>query len=110
MDAGTKQAPESPRVIAEIWRSLGSIESSIATQGKQVETMHKAMFIGNGRRSIFDQLIDHDNKINRLLGFTREQKKHSIKVAGYSTLSLTALILALKLAAYLLTGHWPNVP
>jgi hypothetical protein len=108
--AGTSRAPESPRIIAEIFRSLGSIESSIKTQSQQIDTMHKAIFIGNGRKSIFDWLVDHENKINRLLGHTREQKRHSLKVAGFSTLSFTAVILALKLIVFLLTNHWPTIP
>jgi hypothetical protein len=110
MNEGTARAPESPRITAEIFRALGSIESSVKTQGEQLSMMHKAMFIGNGRKSIFDWLVDHENKINRILGRTKEQKKHSLKVAGFSTLSLTALVLALKLIVFLVTDHWPNIP
>jgi hypothetical protein len=110
MNEGTARAPESPRITAEIFRALGSIESSVKTQSEQITMMHNAMFIGNGRKSIFDWLVDHENKINRLLGRTKEQKQHSLKVIGFSSLSLTALVLSLKLIVFLFTHQWPSVP
>jgi hypothetical protein len=110
MQEGTQRAPESPRIIAEIFRSIGSMETSIQTQSEQITAMHKAIFIGNGRKSIFDWLIDHDNKIARLLGKTKEEKKHALKSGSYLTLGAGALLLAMKLIVYLVTGHWPNIP
>lgn len=110
MDSGTQRAPESPRIIAEIFRSIGSMESSIKDQEKRIAEMHKAMFIGNGRKSIFDWLIDHDDKIRKLFGRTKEEQRHAIKSGSYLTLGAGSLLLAIKLIAYLITGHWPNIP
>jgi hypothetical protein len=110
MEQGTQRAPESPRIIAEIFRSIGSVETAVKTQGEQIAAMHKAIFIGNGRKSIFDWLIDHDNKIARLLGKTKEEKKHALKSGSYLTLGAGALLLAMKLIIYLITGHWTNIP
>lgn len=107
------QEPSGPRLTAELMnisRSLGELSSSQKATEKKVDELHKAVFIGNHKPGIISWLMKHDSQIARLLRIDTEQKKKTIKTVGFSGLGLTSLVLALKLAIYLVTGHWPQVP
>jgi len=115
MNTGASMAedPSGPRLTAELMtmnRRIGELLSSQKSTEKKVDEVHKAMFIGNGHLSVIQWLLKHDNQISRVLGRSNEDRRKSIKTISFSGLGSLSLLAALKLAYYLLTGHWPNIP
>lgn len=110
---GLIEDPSGPRLTAELMRmnrTLGELASSQKSTEQKVDEVHKAVFIGNHKPGIIQWLMKHDSQIGRLLRIDTEQRKKTLKTVGFSGLGLSALVLALKLVAYLVTGHWPTMP
>jgi hypothetical protein len=101
--------PRFDAALLKLVEDVAEMKGTLRQQQSELHQINKSLN-GNGREGLLERMVKVESIVTRLLGHTTEHRKHSIKVAAWSTGAMTALILALKLVAFLLTGKWPSVP